>query len=222
MFITDQEKEDLMKKRREFNRFFRSISLASALLAGCISMPNKQEIKSKEPDYLGMSYKKAIEEVKTPEEAAKYVRQLVKRAIDSDSLDNGFNYSSFKRSHEGYKIDCSEAAASAAALLQDDGFKPLVLFMLGKEGQGHCVYVYEKKNKLGIIGINNEDNNYGFKDTDEIVNYYNKIFEGKGADKIEHHFFVDLKERYGDDYMHYENDYQLKKMLDDMEKPGKK
>ena len=71
MFITDQEKEDLMKKRREFNRFFRSISLASALLAGCISMPNKQEIKSKEPDYLGMSYKKAIEEVKTPEEAAK-------------------------------------------------------------------------------------------------------------------------------------------------------
>ena len=52
-------------------------------------------------------------------------------------------------------IDCTEAAQMAAALLADDGYRPVVLAVSGNSlKEGHWVFLYRMSGSLGYIDIN--------------------------------------------------------------------
>ncbi|MFH1637804.1 MAG: hypothetical protein ABIB71_05250 [Candidatus Woesearchaeota archaeon] len=68
---------------------------------------------------------------------------------------NGDN--SFKDTHEKkVGVDCTESAIIAAAVLSDDGYKPLILAMRPEddEGIGHEVFIYRQDGKFGYVSNN--------------------------------------------------------------------
>ena len=102
-----------------------------------------------------MDYKKVIQKIRTPAEAQWYIcHYIIQEGSEADVA------KSFRMIHETRKGDCSEGVVAAAALLSDNGYKPLWLFLEDSKGEkeNHGVFLYQKNGKWGTIGINQRDN----------------------------------------------------------------
>jgi len=110
-----------------------------------------------------MEYWEVIERINNPNDAAIYCSRVLKygkagedgKPYDTDVWGRDF-WQSFKITHENpsKEGDCDDIAIAAAALLQDNGFPPYVLFyVVEEEEKGHMVFIYKDKNdRLGTIG----------------------------------------------------------------------
>jgi hypothetical protein len=109
-----------------------------------------------------LKYSKVIKEVKTPEQAKRYLTEYLSVKSDIDNYGVEDYIASFKKIHEKGSDDCDGGALAAAALLYDDGYPPLMLCMYKKEQSsehygGHAVFIYQINGKWGTLGIKEVD-----------------------------------------------------------------
>lgn len=133
--------------------------------------PNLQELQKnywKKP-YSHLSYKEAIETIKTPEEVIHYLLNQLNYVPPT-------TFRSFKYVHElGYGT-CTEYAVAAAALLSDDGYPPLFLTIRLSTGL-HTCYIYQDKttHKWGTLGIH-DNRPATFNDPKELCTHLKKVY----------------------------------------------
>lgn len=127
-------------------------------------------IKKDEPNFERLTYQQVIEKVKTPSEAAYYL----KSHLYYKSPPNG-TYS-FEYIHRLGYGDCSDYSVAAAALLSDDGYPPLILGLFFNEYILHACYVYqdEKTKKWGILGLEEDNTEAIFENLEEICSFMEK------------------------------------------------
>lgn len=148
-------------------KLFLSVALGTNIFAiGCSTYktcdtnsfyePPQQKVKRKKQKltFENMTWQEVIQAVETPSQAEKYCSWLK----DNRKKDDEYHYYSFKSVHEGARIDCNEVAYSAAALLGDNGYPPIVMCLSDfLNSEGHMVFVYKQHGKYGSIGIQQND-----------------------------------------------------------------
>ncbi len=86
------------------------------------------------------------------------------------------NYiASFKVINDRRKDDCDGGAIAAAALLSDDGYAPLMLFMNPKNRKepGHAIFIYRENGLIGCLGISKSDCiRPRFNNLEEVTRYF--------------------------------------------------
>jgi len=130
---------------------YKTTSLDSIKSLGSIEAPVKKEI-----EYDKLTWQEAIKEVKTPAEAQDYLNRYFRE--DSKEKKNiqflFFNTNSkgenFKENHSRAKGICIDYATSAAALLYDNGYPPLLLITKGDNK--HAVFLYKTRTGFGALG----------------------------------------------------------------------
>lgn len=112
--------------------------------------PIEREIEREldEPiDYSKLTWQEAIKYVQTPAQAQDYLdRHFLGDKNDSSG-------ESFKFNHSDRRGNCVDYALSAAALLSDNNYPPLILAMGSPFKQGHMVFLYKTKEGHGSIGF---------------------------------------------------------------------
>ncbi len=108
-------------------------------------------------------------------EAIIYSDRVLK--YEYDSIQYGKNYwAPLKTIHKTKKDDCDGGAIAAAALLQDDGFPPYILWLKSKK-DAHVVFLYKTdKGEYGSIGINHNDCQYPQPSIKDLIKKINKKF----------------------------------------------
>lgn len=136
----------------------------------------KLQIPNALPNYNKMSFQETIDYVKTPAFAQDYLDSHI--SYDHHEARNGgfwipgwINTShkrgdSFKITHEKEKGICIDYAISAAALLSDDGFPPLIITMNGGDFY-HAAFLYRTNEGFGAVGNGAPDRM--FNSVDELV-----------------------------------------------------
>lgn len=143
---------------------YKSMNITLCLIAGLslvtsfllLEQPLKTKLSRKK--YQNKTYQEVIKKIDTPKKANNYTTNYLEYTDDWNQY-NSLDYSaSFEKIHLSQEDDCDGGAVAAAALLEDDGYPPLImtLMRLG-DRQAHAVYVYEKEGKWGSIGINKMD-----------------------------------------------------------------
>src|SRR3989344_3276391 len=141
----------LNKGVKYFGKTLNSIGLAATLLVGC------------SPEF---SLDEIVSQVSTPTEAQDFFLENITYASEdndtsrnSDRLPMAPNYAdtqSLRLTLERGKGVCRDISLAIAALLKDDGFKPLNLAVFFRDA-GHSVFIYEIEGKFGSAGINESD-----------------------------------------------------------------
>lgn len=110
------------------------------------------------PDYSQLTWQEAIKSVQTPKQAQDYLErhftqdeEEAKGYMLFDLFNVGIKGESFKYNHTRAKGVCLDYATSAAALLSDDGYDPLLLAMEGEYGK-HVVFLYKINDGYGTVG----------------------------------------------------------------------
>lgn len=130
-----------------------------------IKAPSKtlEQKINKEIDYDSMSLEEVIKYIKTPEQAQHYLNNLdVPKAPEREEKsvkdkESFFPFSekskTFRDVHYSGTANCLGHSIAAAALLKDNGYSPVIMF-LESEGfsENHAVYIYKKNNKYGVLG----------------------------------------------------------------------
>jgi len=148
-------------------------------------------------DFSKLNYQEAIEVVRTPYEAQKY---LLEHFIWDNKAGKG---ESFKVNHIKRRGVCLDYASAAAALLSDNGYPPLILLMYSKE-HGHAVFLYRTEKGFGILGKPSSPPRY--KSVKELMEKgINKMYQKK----FTHYFVADLDESLKDRSWIYSNDIDL-------------
>lgn len=134
----------------------------SPSLIDSIKSINSPTNKVEKIDYSKLTWQEAIAYVKTPEQVQDYLERHFEYDFDEY---NGFSFfglfnvgtkgETFKCNHTKRKGICIDYATSAAALLSDDGYPPLLLYM--KKGQSrHVVFLYKTEEGFGALSNNSE------------------------------------------------------------------
>lgn len=123
--------------------------------------------------YARMNYKQVIEKINTPEKTAWYLKNYLHYKDEK-------TYRSFKYIHERTYGLCAEYAFTAAALLYDNGYPPLILHILFESKDDiqktHTLYIFQDKKtkKWGTLGQPSENfPNAIFNNPTEICAYFN-------------------------------------------------
>ncbi|MCL5018786.1 MAG: hypothetical protein M1416_03435 [Candidatus Pacearchaeota archaeon] len=136
--------------------------LAGALLfnSGCMTYRNSipadsiPSVESSEEDtfymYERMTSEESIKAVKTPKQVLDYFTQKMYYKNENNSIEKG-EYQSFKANHIDRKGVCFDYAMSAAALLSDNGYPPLVLILMGKP-INHSVFLFKQNDSYYALG----------------------------------------------------------------------
>jgi hypothetical protein len=109
-----------------------------------------------------LKYSEVIKEVKTPEQAKRYLTEYLSVKADLENYGVEDYVASFKKINEKGVDDCDGGALAAAALLRDDEYPSLMLCMFRKEHSlehhgGHAVFIYQVNGKWGTLGIKEVD-----------------------------------------------------------------
>ena len=125
-----------------------------------------------------MNYREVISQIKTPEQARKYLLDYLTFVPDQKNFGEEDYIASFRRIHENGGDDCDGGVITAAALLRDNGYPPLSLCMYKKEHSlnnlgGHAIFIYKKDGKWGTLGILKYDcQSPQYNSVEEIVSKY--------------------------------------------------
>lgn len=191
--------ENIIKK---FKTKITAAALAGALLlnSACVNYQNfilPDSIRSVESsekyqsyDYKGMTWEEAIKSVKTPEQVFDYLQQMIIYVNENDSINKG-EYQSFKLNHSDGKGVCVDYAIAAAALLSDNGYPPLLLYLMGKK-ENHTVFLFKQNNSYYALG-----NTPSFEYNATIEGMIKHISSSSGM-KWDNYFIVDLEKEYPD------------------------
>ena len=150
-----------------------------------------------------MSVDEVIRYVKTPEQARDYLNHL-KVPLAEEYLKPEYNkrFSSrakisntFKNVHDSGKAVCLGHALSAAALLKDDGYSPVLMFLDGEGfSANHIVYPYKKNGKLGALGTTSLKPKF-----DSLSELKNELIKKYPEQKPEKYWIADLDKSFPDE-----------------------
>ncbi|MBT3690739.1 hypothetical protein HOG16_00670 [Candidatus Woesearchaeota archaeon] len=149
-------------------------------------------------------YSKVIEKVSNPIEARFAIIGYMFRNGEAGKMGNKkiLCYADVHDKKE--EMDCSEATMIAAATLQDNGYRPLMLVMHPPheefkknpdEYRGHAVFLYRRNGKFGFIG-NKWVSNPQYDNLDDLVSFISKLHD-KEYTKYQ---VIDLEQE-GEDWM---------------------
>ena len=232
-----------IKRENGQNNRFRSVAMAAglglaALVGGYTNADASPEISrntlvSTIKSHLGdIDYKEAIKEINTPEQDILY-RDYFLKYNDSVSLygiekcvkyqDGRYGYdASFKQTHEKGQGNCFGIAVAMAAMLTDNEYPPLILYLkkpfsdlernFAREAGNrfmenapnelsHAIYIYQKDGKWGCIGAGSlEDREPKYNKLKDMVKSLKVATQPKGYEIDEDkgdHGVVNLDKRYG-------------------------
>lgn len=150
--------------------------------------------KVEKVDYSKLTWQEAIAYVKTPEQAKDYLDRHFEYDFDEYngfSLFGLFNVGTkgetFKYNHTRRKGICIDYATAAAALLSDNGYQPLLLYMKRGESR-HVVFLYKTEERFG--GLSNNHEKPVYKTIESLVKSVRKYYP------YEHYALVNLDENY--------------------------
>lgn len=114
------------------------------------SLEYRQSTHKKQDRQAVLEWYDAIKIVSTPRGAQKYLESNFTYDADKATRKTG---GSFKNTYKKGKGLCFDYATTAAALLADDGYRPLILRLDGKK-ESHAVYLYRDREtaKFGALG----------------------------------------------------------------------
>jgi hypothetical protein len=95
----------------------------------------------------------------TPEK----VQRLLREQFEYNSEENGETVQSALRTWQTKKAHCLEASMLAAAVLEHQGFPPLVLSLESQDGLDHVLFVFKDKSAWGSISRSREEGLHGRK-----------------------------------------------------------
>ncbi len=149
--------------------------LCALVLAFGLLPPTVDDCKNQKKNLA--SHEVAIKQISTVEQAEEYLTKYLKYSYDKDNYGEEDYIASFKVIHERKTDDCDGGALAAAALLSDDGYKPLMLIMgtrnENKSWDGHAIFVYEKNGLIGCLGISKGDCIHPrFQSLEEVTMYF--------------------------------------------------
>lgn len=188
----------LKKLKKGLTNILLSTIICASGCAGLSTLPANFEPDPNSP------HRKKIAEIDTIEEAMDYCLNL-EYCYDEEQYGREC-WVSFKKIHKSQKDDCDGGAIAAAALLSDDGYPAKIICMYGDDW-GHAIFLYEKNNKYGSIGINYSDCNLASFDTvDNLVKYLGtKLAEApiknkkvSKEDKIKYYYILDFSKYLND------------------------
>ena len=121
------------------------------------------------------TFKKLAKKYRTPKQVQAFLRKLnYNHEKKSETVRSAFSACQAKETH------CLEACFVAAAILEQNGYPPLLLCMDSSDNINHCVYLFETKTGWGSIGRSRLPGLHGrqpvFKTVEELVLSYTDAF----------------------------------------------
>lgn len=95
---------------------------------------------------------KLAKKLKTPRQVQKYLR-----GFPYNREKKGETLLSAEKALRRGKLHCFEAAFAAAAILEQQGYPPLVMSLESKDGLDHVIYVFKEKSGWGSIGRSRDE-----------------------------------------------------------------
>lgn len=126
-------------------------------------------------------FKKLSARYSTPEKVQKYLRSL-----KYNNEENGETLRSAYETFKAGKAHCLEAAFLAAALLEHNGYPPLVMSLESIDNLDHVIFVYHKNGKWGSVGRSRDEGLHGrravFNSPRELaLSYYESYIDKTGC-----------------------------------------
>ncbi|MBS3107337.1 hypothetical protein J4468_00300 [Candidatus Woesearchaeota archaeon] len=163
------------------SKYFKTVKISSIKN----TKPKTKKCKSDKKGIDEMNYREAICYIQTIPEVKDYLKNYMK-------YEDKIRAETFNMNYSDRKGVCIDYVICAAALLSDNGYRPLALLMKneGDKQAKHAIYTYKVKNKYG--GIGNSLLTGEFETLDELV---------KGLNNENNHHYgyyciVDLDEIY--------------------------
>ncbi|MCC2677845.1 MAG: hypothetical protein K0R29_421 [Pseudobdellovibrio sp.] len=108
------------------------------------------------------------------------------RALDYNHEPNGETLRSALSAYKESKAHCLEAALLAAAILEHQGYPPLVMSLESHDNLDHVIFVYKKDNRWGSIGRSRDEGLHGRKPMfrslrDLALSYYEPYIDKTGC-----------------------------------------
>ena len=122
-------------------------------------------------NYKNLSWEEAIDCVKTPEQAQNYLDKHLTFVKTFKTAP----HESFKLNHLNGKGVCVNYALDAAALLQDNGYLPLILGFKSKKDDYHAIFLYRTEKGFSALGNTSVDKSY--KSIDELVEDFHNLYD---------------------------------------------
>lgn len=126
-------------------------------------------------------FKKLSSKLNTPEKVQKYLRKL-----NYNKEESGETLRSAYQALKAGKAHCLEAAFIAAAILEQKGYKPLVMSLESKDNLDHVIFVYQKNGLWGSVGRSRDEGLHGrkpvFKSLKQLaLSYYEPYIDKTGC-----------------------------------------
>lgn len=126
-------------------------------------------------------FKKLSQKYSTPLKVQKLIRSFkYNRELDGETLSSAYETFKKKNAH------CLEGAVLAAAILEHQGYQPLVMSLESIDDLDHVIYVYKKNKKWGAIGCSRDAGLFGRKPVyrslrDLAISYYEPYIDKTGC-----------------------------------------
>jgi hypothetical protein len=139
-----------------------------------VSVLNRQ----KNPHYGLMKWQTAIKYVQTPEQVQDYYDRHFKWDFDESGfsipglISLGGRGETFKHNHKKRKGICYDYSTVAAALLSDNNYPPLLLFMKNRSPFSHVVFLY--RTEEGFMALGDTPVQKNCKTVSDVVKIINK------------------------------------------------
>lgn len=124
---------------------------------------------------------KLAKKFNTPEKVQKLIR-----SYRYNSEPNGETLKSAHSTFKAKSAHCLEGALLAAAILEHQGYSPLVMSLESIDDLDHVIYVYQRNNKWGSVGCSRDTGLYGrkpiFRSPKELaMSYYEPYIDKTGC-----------------------------------------
>ena len=167
-----------------------------------IQRPIKELLNKPQMDYSKLIWQEAIEHVQLPVKAQNYLDNHLSE--DEDEANAKFDIwvpgiiykggiigETFKHNHKKRKGICLDYATSAAALLSDNGYPPLILDMRNRTKR-HSVFLY--KTEEGFSALGNTPMFQSYATVEDLVKDFAEMY-GKDYD-FDKYFVVNLDDNH--------------------------
>ncbi|MEK6627374.1 MAG: hypothetical protein AABY53_02015 [Bdellovibrionota bacterium] len=126
-------------------------------------------------------FKKLSQKYNTPLKVQKLIRSFqYNRELGGETLNSAYKSFNRKSAH------CLEGAVLAAAILEHQGYQPLVMSLESIDNLDHVIYVYKKNKKWGSIGCSRDAGLFGRRPVyrclrDLAMSYYEPYIDKTGC-----------------------------------------
>ena len=133
---------------------------------------------------------KVIKKYNSPEK----VQEFLLKEIEYDDKDTIY---SFRKVVKDKKAHCLEGALTAATILEQYGYPPLILDFHSPDGLDHVLYLYKKDGKYGAIGKSRcprrMERKPRYKTVEDLISTYYKPYMDRPNARIKSYAIVDLR-----------------------------